>query len=468
LQYENVTPHSTPHSTPRPTPTGIGSPLPYAHVPLDGGATPSSDYNVRRVNHGKPPRGPTGDSNTSFSTRLATVTASTKSGAARLADIVAARRARQVRRYKGGRFLLKQLQEDTGSKDPSVLAGVLQPPPKDPRYVAPTIIGAMKAKLFGPPPSAEQVQARTEIGDPDAIKRTVGYKMRALRRRTEQQLLVSMGTKKKRPDEEFEHLWARVQRQEQLLHKIQTDGARYAKAMAEMSAAAECMVGHITELTEEGLNISFGSGRQSGDGGMPLASGGQLSASQPTGSGGGGSSWSNGGSGHASPARGGSPSGSLVGPVVREAVMARARQLSEVMHTLETEVRPRCVERLSDSVTAPATAKCLDFPSYQPCIDKRRSYILDMDAYERKLEATREKARVQTRDPAEVPYRERQFQCASQRYTQFSDKLVNDLSLLDSSRFEVAGEMLEGFVETHQFMLERQSEAMRVMRTTPH
>jgi hypothetical protein len=158
--------------------------------------------------------------------------------------------------------------------------------------------------------------------------------------------------------------------------------------------------------------------------------------------------------------------------------------------------------------------------------------MLDMDAYERKLD----KARAAARDPAEVPHRqgghssryfspeprtwvgtfhviqsrtrvmgwhfspryfavsaliddsqyvpcnhsdtrgsecgpthrEEQFSRAQRRFMHFSDKLVEDLTLVDTTRFELAGMLLEGFVESQQFMLERQAEVMRVMKTTPH
>lgn len=419
----------------------------YSAVPLEGGATPGSEFAIKKAR--KPPRGPVGDSHASFSARLASVTASANHGAARLADVVAARRARQVRRYKGGRLLLKHLQEDSGAKDPSVLAGVLKAPPPDPRYAAPSLMGAMKAKVFGAAPAPDPLNARVESGDPNAVKKSMGYKMSALRRRAEQQLLVSLGAREKRSDEDFAHLWARVQRQEQLLNKIQTDGARYAKAMAEMSEAAKAMAGHIAELTEEGLSIAGDSGA---GGGRFHAAGGSVSS--------GGS-----GSGPATPAGGASPSrSSHAGSVSRESLAARARQLTEVMHALETDVRPLCVEQLNASVTDPATQRCDEFPSYQPCVDKRRSYMLDMDAYERKLE----KAQAKAKDPGEVPHREEQFSRAQRRFTHFSDKLVEDLTLVDSARYELAGMLLEGFVESQQFMLDRQAEVMRVMKTTPH
>ena len=62
-------------------------------------------------------------------------------------------------------------------------------------------MGAMKAKMFGVPPVPDPVNARVESGDPNVLKKSMGYKMNALRRRTEQQLLVSMGARAKRSDE---------------------------------------------------------------------------------------------------------------------------------------------------------------------------------------------------------------------------------------------------------------------------
>jgi hypothetical protein len=60
---------------------------------------------------GKPPRrGPGSESHSSFSARLASVTKEVAASSGRLQDVVAARRARQTKRYKGGRELLRQLQ----------------------------------------------------------------------------------------------------------------------------------------------------------------------------------------------------------------------------------------------------------------------------------------------------------------------------------------------------------------------
>jgi amphiphysin len=79
-----------------------------------------------------------------------------------------------------------------------------------------------------------------------------------------------------------------------------------------------------------------------------------------------------------------------------------------------------------------------------------------MDAYERKLQ----KARQFSKDPAKVPHREEQFTKAQRRYTYFSDKLVEDLTLLDANRYELAGFLIEGFVEMQEFQSQRQKDVL--------
>jgi amphiphysin len=70
--------------------------------------------------------------------------------------------------------------------------------------------------------------------------------------------------------------------------------------------------------------------------------------------------------------------------------------------------------------------------------------MLDVDAYARKLEYVRG----HTKDPGQIPHRVEQHQRATKRFTYFNDKLVEDLTLLDNNRFELAGFLIEGFVET--------------------
>ena len=41
--------------------------------------------------------------------------------------------------------------------------------------------------------------------------------------------------------------------------------------------------------------------------------------------------------------------------------------------------------------------------------------------------------------------------------------MVEDLTLLDANRFELAGFLLEGFVETQEFTLQRHRDAMSAM-----
>ena len=65
-----------------------------------------------------------------------------------------------------------------------------------------------------------------------------------------------------------------------------------------------------------------------------------------------------------------------------------------------------------------------------------------------------------SKDPAKVPHREEQFTKAQRRYTYFSDKLVEDLTLLDANRYELAGFLIEGFVEMQEFQSQRQKDVL--------
>ena len=351
---------------------------------------------------------------TQHKTKVSAALADVTAAAERLAEKAKKARAKAERKKQGGKLLLQQLQDEAGAKDPSLLPGVMRAPAADPRYVQPTMMHAIKTKIWGVPPPVDPQTGLVPIYDASAVKQSTFYKLKGAKRRSKQQALVAAGKAQKRPDEEFDALWARVQRQEALLNKIKREGKRYAKAMEEMATASRSIAASIVELAEI-------------DGDAPPPNEG---ADRPAGTG-----------------------------ASREQVAARARQLADVMDTLEADVRPACVEQLTSSVTQPLAQLCEEFPAYQPCVDKRRQYMLDMDAYERKLNV----ARQQSRDPGQLPHREEQFSRAQRRFSYFSDKLVEDLTLLDANRFELAGFLLEGFVETQEFTLQRHRDVMSAM-----
>ena len=342
-------------------------------------------------------------------------------GVGSLAEKAKKRSARNARRAEGGKLLLQQLQDEAGAKDPSVLPGVLRKPALDPRYVPPNIGTAIKAKVFGTPPPPDPATGLVPVGDPLAVKSSTFYKFKASKRRGKQSAYVAAGKARKRPDEAFDALWARVQRQEALLNKIKQDGKRYARAMAEAADAAHAMAGHIAELAD-------------GD-----AAGAALPAADDAGS---------------------AAAAAATAAQSREQVAARARQLVAMMETLEVDVRPACAEQLRSAVTQPVAQLCEEFPAYKPCVDKRRNYMLDMDAYERKLEHTK----AHTKDPGQIPHREEQHSRASRRFAQFNDKLVDDLTLLDNNRFELAGFLIENFVETQEFEVNRKRDVYLSMQ----
>ena len=321
----------------------------------------------------------------------------------RMVHRVQAYRAKAAARKQGGKLLLQQLQDESGAKDPSLVPGIMITPPPDPRYTTPTLSQTLKYKIFGAPGPIDPATGRIEIPDPVAAKASMWYKVKGSRRRTSQQMAVKLGKAQKHHDEDFELLWAGVQRQELLLNKIKTDGKRLAAAIQEQADAAKSMASHIASLAETSIELGEG----------PEAD-------------------------------------------ARRAVVERARQLMEVMDVMDQDVRPACLEQLGNSVNKPVGQLCEEFPAYQQCVDKRTHYMLDMDAYERKLQ----KARQFAKDPAKVPHREEQFTKAQRRYTYFSDKLVEDLTLLDANRYELAGFLIEGFVEMQEFQSQRQKDVL--------
>ena len=341
-----------------------------------------------------------------------------------LAEKAKKRSAKNARRAEGGKLLLQQLQDEAKAKDPSVLPGVLRKPALDPRYVPPNVGTALNAKIFGTPPPPDPATGLVPVGtdaDALAVKSSTFYKFKASKRRGKQSAYVAAGKARKRPDEAFDALWARVQRQEALLNKIKQDGKRYARAMAEAADAAHAMAGHIAELAD-------------GD-----AAGAALPAADDAGS---------------------AAAAAAAAAQSREQVAARARQLVAMMDTLEVDVRPACAEQLRSALMQPVAQLCEEFPAYKPCVDKRRNYMLDMDAYERKLEHTK----AHTKDPGQIPHREEQHSRASRRFAQFNDKLVDDLTLLDNNRFELAGFLIENFVETQEFEVNRKRDVYLSMQ----
>ena len=321
----------------------------------------------------------------------------------RMINSVQTYRAKAAARAQGGKLLLQQLQDESGAKDPSLVPGIMVTPPPDPRYATPTLSQSLKWKAFGAPGPIDPATGRVEIPDPIAAKASVWYKMKGARRRTSQQMAVKVGKAQKHHDEDFELLWAGVQRQELLLNKIKADGKRLADAIKAQADAAKSMASHIASLAETSVELPEG----------PEAA-------------------------------------------ARRQVVERAGQLMEIMDVMDQDVRPACLEQLSNSVNKPVGQLCEEFPAYQQCVDKRTHYMLDMDAYERKLQ----KARQFSKDPAKVPHREEQFTKAQRRYTYFSDKLVEDLTLLDANRYELAGFLIEGFVEMQEFQSQRQKDVL--------
>ena len=107
-----------------------------------------------------------------------TAAAARTAAAGRLAEKAKKARAKAARKQQGGKLLLQQLQDEAGAKDPSLLPGVMRAPAADPRYVQPTMMHAIKTKIWGVPPPVDQQTGLVPIHDANAVKQSTFYKLK--------------------------------------------------------------------------------------------------------------------------------------------------------------------------------------------------------------------------------------------------------------------------------------------------
>jgi hypothetical protein len=85
----------------------------------------------------------------------------------------------------------------------------------------------------------------------------------------------------------------------------------------------------------------------------------------------------------------------------------------------------------------------------------------DMDAFDRQLAALRKRP---SKNEDELALKEEQARRAKQRFQDFSSRLVEELSIVDGTRYEMAYSLVRGFANVQCFNLERQLDVARVLR----
>ena len=127
------------------------------------------------------------------------------------------------------------------------------------------------------------------------------------------------------------------------------------------------------------------------------------------------------------------------------------------MDTLDADVRPACAEQLASSARNPSRSCARSSPRTS------RAWIsADSTCWTWTRTSANSRREQQSRDPGSCRTG-RSSSRAQRRFSYFSDKLVEDLTLLDANRFELAGFLLEGFVETQEFTLQRHRDVMGAM-----
>ena len=163
-----------------------------------------------------------------FSDRLAVATAKIAMLAAQLkAKTETARQQReQEKQFRGGKELLRQLQDAAGSQHATRV---------------PSLISVQSLRRGEAP----------EVRD-GKVTKSLGYKIGAASRRTSQRLLQNFGSAEKTDDQQFKGLWSCVQEQERILQEICAVGAAYKEAQRNVFTHSKRLAELVRQLVESG------------------------------------------------------------------------------------------------------------------------------------------------------------------------------------------------------------------------
>ena len=244
----------------------------------------------------------------------------------------------------------------------------------------------------------------------EPAKKGIGYKFSAATRRTSQRLLQNLGAAEKMKDDEFTGLWECIQKQENLLEEICAVGAAYKEAQRKVFEKSKRLAELIRLLVETGDKNN---------------------------------TWA------------GAPS------VARDAAMREACKMVDIAEALVQRCTPLTEEVFDWNILEPARHRTNELPAYKACVTKRRAYMQDMDAFDRQLAALRKRP---SKNEDELALKEEQARRAKQRFQDFSSRLVEELSIVDGTRYEMAYSLVRGFANVQCFNLERQLDVARVLR----
>jgi hypothetical protein len=133
----------------------------------------------------------------------------------------------------------------------------------------------------------------------------------------------------------------------------------------------------------------------------------------------------------------------------------------DVADALVARCTPLTEEVFDWNIVEPAAHRSKELPAYKACVAKRAAYMQDMDAFDRQLGALQKRS---PKNADEYAVKEEQARRAKERFQDFSSKLVEELQIVDGTRYEMAYSLARGFANVQCFNLERQLDVARTLR----
>ena len=273
--------------------------------------------------------------------------------------------------------------------------------------------------------SVDQQQQPPQVEGEIKSKKTLKHKMKSLQRRTGQMVLETVRVVEKPKDEDFINLWKRVQKSDKILQQLGKESTKFLSALKEVSLRSK-------EIST--LLLQYAEGDESED---PRD--------------------------HANAARSQGGYEDIEFRKQKDLVIEKATKLLDVTRSIDDRIIPMCADAMQNSFCTIREKRSEQFPTYQPCVDKRTAYMRDMDAYERRLEAAQN---AKKKDMEYIDKSKRKAELSQNRFQTFSSRLVEDLVLFDGSRFETCGELVDTFAESLNFTVDREQDVLKLVGGT--
>ena len=272
----------------------------------------------------------------------------------------------------------------------------------------------------------------------DKQKKDLSQRFFTMKRRGEQRVLHAQGKAKRVQDPDFDRVWANVENQNETLDRLVRNLERYQGLVGETMEAAAAVADDIYILGSGQRPTEEGSGGAGAPGGAPGAAapvtgaGGLLQSAQ---------------SAVANELRRLGLPGATRPADVKAAF--RAKMLRDTLHALKDGTVGGFQVTLDAALTAPCRQRSEDFPCYGQCVQRRNQYAMDVEAYQRKVEAGEPK--------------QEQLRTAELRFNTFNELLKEELNRVDEDRFRHTASMADSLQTALQSMHESMVNGLKLV-----